>query len=78
MVLKIELQAFLRQTQQKTMVKIIYGRGKRLSKPKAQKQSEEKITKSIRNLFKLKKENDAIKDRIIRDISKKKMIITNQ
>ena len=41
-------------------VKTVYGRGK--------KQSEENIIKSIRKLFKLKKENEAIKDRIIRDI----------
>ena len=33
-----------------------------------EKQSQENIIKSIRNLFKLKKENEAIKDRIIRDI----------
>ena len=33
----------------------MYGGGK--------KQSEENIIKSIRNLFKLKKENEAIKDR---------------
>ena len=33
------------------------------------KQSEENIIKRIRNLFQLKKENEAIKDRIIRDIS---------
>ena len=32
------------------------------------KQSEENIIKSIRNLFKLKKENEAIKDKIIGDI----------
>ena len=38
----------------------MYGGGK--------KQSEEN-TKSIINLFKLKKENEAIKDEIIRDIS---------
>ena len=41
-------------------VKTVYGGGK--------KQSEENIIKSIRNLFILKKENEAIKDRIIRDI----------
>ena len=35
-------------------VKTVYGGGK--------KQSEENIIKSIRNLFKLKKENEAIKD----------------
>ena len=32
------------------------------------KQSEVNIIKNIRNLFKLKKENNTIKDRIIRDI----------
>ena len=41
-------------------VKNVCGGGK--------KQSEESIIKSIRNLFKLKKENEAVKDRIIRDI----------
>ena len=41
-------------------VKTAYGGGK--------KQSEEKIIKSIRNLFKFKEENEAIKDRIIRVI----------
>ena len=41
-------------------VKTVYGGGK--------KQSEENIIKSIRNHFKLKKENEAIKDRTIRDI----------
>ena len=46
----------------------MYGRGKKPSKPKAQNQSEENIIKSIKNLFKLKKENEAIKNRIIRDI----------
>ena len=35
-------------------VKTVYGGG--------QKQSEETVIKSIRNLFKLKKENGAIKD----------------
>ena len=47
----------------------MYGRGKKLSKPKPQKQSEENIIKSIRNLFILKKEEKEIKDRIIRDIT---------
>ena len=41
-------------------VKTVYGGGK--------KQSEENIIKSIRNNFKLEKENEGIKDRIIRDI----------
>ena len=41
-------------------VKTVYGDGK--------KQSEENIIKSIRNLFKIKKENEEIKDRIIKDI----------
>ena len=44
----------------------MYGRGKRLSKPKTQGQSEENIIKNIRNLFKLKKENKEIK--IVRTI----------
>ena len=54
-------------------VKTVYGSGK--------KQSEENIIKSIRNLFNLKKENERINDRIIRDIRtllNKKMIIINQ
>ena len=41
-------------------VKILQGGGK--------KQSEENIIKGIRNLYKVKIENEAIKDRIIRDI----------
>ena len=41
-------------------VKSAYGAGR--------KQSEDNAIKSIRNRFKLKKENEAIKDRIIRDI----------
>ena len=41
-------------------IKTVYGGGK--------KQSEESIIKSIRNLFKLRKENEEIKDGIIRDI----------
>ena len=43
-------------------VKAVFGGGK--------KQSEENIFISIRNPFKLKKENEAIKNRIIRDIRK--------
>ena len=47
----------------------VYGSGKKLSKLKLKKESEEDgIIKNIRNLFKLKKENNAIKDRIFRDI----------
>ena len=45
------------------------------------KQSEKNITKSIRNVFKLKQENEAIKDTLVRAIRmflNKKMIITNQ
>ena len=41
-------------------IKTVYGGGK--------KQSEVNVIKSIRYLFKLKKENEAIKDRVIRDI----------
>ena len=43
----------------------MHGRKKQLSKPKTQKQSEENIIDSIRNLFILKKIE--IKDRIIKD-----------
>ena len=50
------------------MVKNVHGKGKKPSKPKTQNQFEENMTKSIRKLFKLKKENKAIKDRTIRDI----------
>ena len=42
------------------LVKTVYWDGK--------KKSEENIIKSIKNLFKLKKENKAIKHKIIRDI----------
>ena len=41
-------------------VKTVYGGGK--------KKSKETIIKNIRNPFKLKKENEAIKDRIVREI----------
>ena len=47
-----------------TPKQIVYGRGEQLSKPKTQKQFEENIIKSIRNIFILKKENKEIKDRI--------------
>ena len=48
----------------------MYGREKKIYKPKTQKQSEENITKSMINLFILKKEKKdrLIKDRIIGDI----------
>ena len=51
--------------------KTVYSRGKKPSKPKTQNQFEENIIKSIRNLFKLKRETKTIKDRInriIRDV----------
>ena len=41
--------------------------GKKPTKLKKQKQSENNVIKNIRDLFKLKKENKAIKDRIIRE-----------
>ena len=64
----------------------VHGRGKKLKKPKTQKQSEENIINSIRNAFILKKEKKKkeikdriIEDKIIRDIrtllEKKKIII---
>lgn len=43
---------------------------------KTQKNSKENIIKSVRNVFKLKKENEIIQDRIFRDF--KKMIIISQ
>ena len=46
----------------------MYGRVRKPSKLKTQKQPKENIIKSIKYLFKLKKENEAIKDRIIREI----------
>ena len=46
----------------------MYGRLKKLTKSKAQKQSEENINNNIINIFILKKENETIKGRIIRDI----------
>ena len=50
-------------------VKTLNGSGKKPSKLRIQKQSEEEnIIKNIRNTFKLKRENETIKDRIIRDI----------
>ena len=49
-------------------VKIVYGGGQKWNKLKIQKQSEDNIIENIRNLFKIKKENKSIKDKIIRDI----------
>ena len=46
----------------------MYGRVRKPSKLKTQKQPKENIIKSIKYLFKLKKENEAIKDRIITEI----------
>ena len=45
--------------------KIVSDFGKKLSKPKAQKESKDDMIKNIRNLFKLRKENKAIKDKTI-------------
>ena len=61
--LKTELWDFLKPTKDYSKperVKTVYSSGK--------KQLEEIMIKSIRNLFKLKTENKAIKNRIIRDI----------
>ena len=47
----------------------LYGSGKKPNYLKIQKQSEEdSIIKNIKDLFKLKKENEAIKNGIITDI----------
>ena len=45
--------------------KITWSEGKKLSKPKKQKESKVDIIKNIRKLFELKKGNKAIKDKII-------------
>ena len=50
------------------LVKTVYRSGKKISKSKIQKQNEDNIIKNIRNLFKIKKENEVIEERIIRDI----------
>ena len=53
-----------------TSIKNLYDGGKKPTKLKMLEQSEDSIIKNIRNLFRfqIKKENEAIKDRIIRDI----------
>ena len=51
-------------------VRNLYGAGKKPSKLKIQKQSEDNVIKNMRNLFKLKKENKKIKDTIIRNTKK--------
>ena len=40
----------------KTLKQVVYGRGKKLNKPKTQKQFKENIINSIRNIFILKHE----------------------
>ena len=50
-------------------VKIVYGRWKKPNQLKMLKQSAgDNVIKNLRNHFKLKKENEPIKERIIRDI----------
>ena len=51
-----------------TRVENVHECGKKPTKLKLQKQFEDNIIKNIRNIFRLKKENTAVKDRIIRDI----------
>ena len=53
----IVLSLFNRYTPKQT----VYGRRKKLSKPKTQKQSEENMTNNIRNPFILKQEKKAKK-----------------
>ena len=48
-------------------IKNINVGGKKPSKLKMQKQSEDNKIKNIRNLFRLKMENETIKGRVIRD-----------
>ena len=49
-------------------VKNVYGNGKKERKKKIQKQFGINIIKNTRNLFRLKKENEAVSDRIVRNI----------
>ena len=56
-VLKMIISLFKANTLKQT----VYGRDKKLNKSKAEKQSEENIINSIRNLFILKKEKKKIK-----------------
>ena len=61
-------------------VKNVYGSGKKPRKIKIQKHTDNNMSRNIRNLFRLNK-NETIKGSIIRDIKKllhKKKIITNQ
>ena len=48
--------------------KTLYGKEEKLSKPKTKTKYEENIIRRIKNFFKLKKESEAIKVRIIRVI----------
>ena len=59
---------FKKSTPKDCSKQTVYGRGKKPTKRKTQNPSKEIIIKSIKNLFKPKKENEAIKDRIISDI----------
>ena len=49
-------------------LKNVYGGEKKPRKLKIQKQSHDQIIKNIRNPFRRKKENEKIKDRMMRDI----------
>ena len=51
-----------------TRVKNVHSREKKPRKLKMQKQSEDTVIKNIRNLFRLKGENETVKNNIIRDI----------
>ena len=46
----------------------MFGKANKWSKPKTYKQSEKEVIESKRNAFKLKKEDEAIQDRTIRDM----------
>ena len=66
-VLKIKFKSFFKKNIPKDYGKqTLYGRGKKPSKQKTK--SKENIIKSIRNLFRLKKENEVIKGSTIRDV----------
>ena len=60
------------------LVKNLHGGAKKPRKLKIQKKSAENLIKNTKNLFRRKKENEAIKEKTIRLFLSKKKIIRNQ
>ena len=71
MLLKTKLWVFLkpRIKVNQNVSKNFHGVGKKIKKQKIWKQSEFKISKNIRNLFGLNKENEAMRNKIIKNIN---------